>query len=172
MKFLKNKWEHNCAFLWLFKPNRGILNYLRLVSILSRKTKAAKTHCSIHQPFLEVVLARLRFLQVPTTLCSYPIHQSLLQVWVILLLNFLLHLSAQSITGPSVCHCGSPSNLVFIFYAVFNALNGTNDIYHYISVIILFLLILINFLIYIKEFLVNILVYLGYFSLSGTRLNL
>lgn len=67
------------------------------------KSKAS-THCSIHQPFLEVLLPRLWFLQVSSALCSYPVHQTLLQVRVVLLVDLLLHLSAQSITGPSVCH--------------------------------------------------------------------
>lgn len=87
-----------------------------VISILS--TGTAATHRPIHQPFLEVLSARLRLLQVSSTLCNYPVHQPLLQVWVVLLLDLLLHLSAQTVAGPSVRHGSSRSTLVDEVYSI------------------------------------------------------
>lgn len=86
-----------------------------VTSILS--TGTAATHCSIHQPILEVLFARLWSLQVSSALCDYPVHQLLLQVWVVLLVDLLLHLPAQSVAGPSVCHGSSGNTLVFVVYS-------------------------------------------------------
>lgn len=62
------------------------------------------THGAVHQPLLEVLSAWRRLLQVAPALCRYPVHQPLLQVGVVLLLNLLLHLFAQPVAGTSVRH--------------------------------------------------------------------
>lgn len=64
------------------------------------------THSSVHQPLLEVLSAWLGLLQIAPTLRRYPVHQPLLQVGVVLLLDLLLHLLAETIAGTSVCHGG------------------------------------------------------------------
>lgn len=64
----------------------------------------AVTHGAVHEPLLEVLLSCLGSFQISSTLRDDPVHQPSLQIVIVLLFDFLLHLPAQAVTGASVCH--------------------------------------------------------------------
>lgn len=83
------------------------LSMTAVQSILLSLFIVMQTHCSIHQPCLEVLSAWLWSLQVPPTLSYDPVYQPGLQVQIIFQLYLLLHLLAQTVAGSPVSHGSS-----------------------------------------------------------------
>lgn len=66
--------------------------------------QGAKAHRAIFEPVLEILTARLRPTHIFAALARDPLDQDLFQVRVILLLDLLLHLTAQAIGRSPVGH--------------------------------------------------------------------
>lgn len=62
------------------------------------------THTSIFQPILEALLAFCRLPHSRTALGHNPLHQTLLKLGVILLIDLVLHLATQSVGWTFVGH--------------------------------------------------------------------
>lgn len=66
-----------------------------------------RTHASILQPSLETQFASFRPSNARATLTADPLHQDLLQLRVILAVNFILNLSAHAVGWTFVSHAGT-----------------------------------------------------------------
>lgn len=74
----------------------------------------ARSHRAILEPVLEVLTPRLGPAHILAALSGNPLDQDLLQVRIVLLLNLLLHLSAQAVGRSPVGHsdsCGDGEEL-------------------------------------------------------------
>ncbi len=63
-----------------------------------------ETYTSVLKPFLEALFSRLRFSCRIPTLSDDPLHQPILQLWIVLLVNLTLHLTTQTIGWTFICH--------------------------------------------------------------------
>lgn len=80
--------------------------YLKAIS--SRKHPGILcTHTSVLEPSLEALFAGLWLPHTRATLTADPLHQNLLQLWVVLAVDLVLNLPTQAIGWTFVSHAGT-----------------------------------------------------------------
>lgn len=80
--------------------------YLKAISIRKHPGSLC-THTSILEPSLEALFAGLWLPHTRATLTADPLHQDLLQLWVVLAVDLVLDLPTQAVGWTFVSHAGT-----------------------------------------------------------------